>query len=362
MINHLQNILAFMSTAFLHLWPYLLVTIPLAVAVRLSGASRKISRVFNAQPLVAIFLATAIGAFSPFCSCGIIPIIWSMLAAGVPLAPVMSFWLASPSMDPEIFFLSVSTLGWELAVWRLFGTFLLSLGGGLLAHVAIKRAWLGTRILREKPITAAPRLLALLRRAWRMVISVRHQPVMAVPNTNGTVRLACQDNACSGEDQPDSDPVSAAGPELTEEAESKSADRHPTSPFSRRLLTESKDAVIMVAKFMALALFLEALIVLYVPENWVASLLGKNNPLAIASATLLAVPVYTTNLTALALIGGLLDQGMNPGAALAFLIAGPTTTLPAMVAVWGLATRRVFALYLSVTIISALIIGYAFSW
>jgi uncharacterized membrane protein YraQ (UPF0718 family) len=31
----------------------------------------------------------------------------------------MSFWIASPSNDPEAFLLSVAAIGWELAVWRL---------------------------------------------------------------------------------------------------------------------------------------------------------------------------------------------------------------------------------------------------
>jgi len=57
----------------------------------------------------------------------------------------------------------------------------------------------------------------------------------------------------------------------------------------------------------------------------------------------------------LSLMSGLLTQGMNPGAALAFLIAGPTTTLPAMAAVWGLTTRRVFFLYISFVLVGAII-------
>ena len=40
------------------------------------------------------------------------------------------FRFASPTMDPEIFFLTVSTLGWDLAVWRLGATLVLSLSGG----------------------------------------------------------------------------------------------------------------------------------------------------------------------------------------------------------------------------------------
>ena len=52
-------------------------------------------------------------------------------------------------------------------------------------------------------------------------------------------------------------------------------------------------------------------------------------------------------LTALPLVSGLLSLGMNQGAALAFLIAGPTTTLPAMLAVWGIVKRKIFFLYIS---------------
>ncbi|MBW2336280.1 MAG: permease [Deltaproteobacteria bacterium] len=137
MISEIIKIANFMGEAFLHIWPYLLVTIPLAVAVNMSGASKYIKRAFDARPITAILLATIVGAFSPFCSCGVIPVIAALLISGVPLAPVMSFWIASPSMDPEIFFLSVGTIGWNLAVWRLVGTLLLSLSAGFITHFAI---------------------------------------------------------------------------------------------------------------------------------------------------------------------------------------------------------------------------------
>lgn len=117
----------------------------------------------------------------------------------------------------------------------------------------------------------------------------------------------------------------------------------------------------MVAKFMALAFLLEALITLYVPSEWIAGLLGQQNQWAILMAALIGVPVYTTELTALPLMNGLLAQGMNPAAALAFLIAGPTTTLPAMAAVWGLTTRRIFFLYISFVLVGAIVFGYAYS-
>jgi uncharacterized protein len=152
MLTHLLAITNFILEAFIHIWPYLLITIPLAVVIRLSGASNFIKRTFDAQPLVAIGLATIVGAFSPFCSCGVIPVIASLLIGGVPLAPVMSFWIASPLMDPEVFFLSVGTLGWELAVWRLVGTLVLSLSAGFITHFVMQKGWLGPNILAPTPL------------------------------------------------------------------------------------------------------------------------------------------------------------------------------------------------------------------
>jgi uncharacterized membrane protein YraQ (UPF0718 family) len=49
---------------------------------------------------------------------------------------------------------------------------------------------------------------------------------------------------------------------------------------------------------------------------------------------------------------------MQSGAAIAFLIAGPVTTIPAMTAVWGVVSRRVFALYLGLSLGGAVLFGF----
>ena len=103
-----------------------------------------------------------------------------------------------------------------------------------------------------------------------------------------------------------------------------------------------------------------AVVKLYVPESWITQVLGGDNPWAIFTAAFLGVPVYTSNLAAMPLVGGLLTQGMNPAAGLAFLIAGPMTTLPAMSAVWGLVNRKVFALYIGFAMLGAVVLGYLY--
>ncbi|NIO70113.1 MAG: hypothetical protein GTN71_14080 [Anaerolineae bacterium] len=378
MLDQISAIVNFIVAAFLHIWPYLLVTIPLAVAVNLSGASRYINRAFQARPLVAIFLATAVGAFSPFCSCGVIPVIAALLMSGVPLAPVMSFWIASPSMDPEAFFLSVSTIGWELAVWRLVATLILSLSAGFVTHFIAERGWLGQQVLRRRQAISVQSTWTLLKRGWqRLERGLSSSPSLRLGAGNPVLAaeaVCCGTSAAVGASMGDNRRIAPATPasgyntgcgagcgDNCGSTEGSSCSGNTTS-FRRRLLDETWNATLMVAKFMALAFFLEALITLYIPTEWIAGLLGRQNPWAIVTAAFLGVPVYTSNLAALPMVSGLLTQGMNPAAALAFLIAGPTTTLPAMSAVWGLTSRRVFALYVSFSLVGAVALGYLYSW
>jgi uncharacterized membrane protein YraQ (UPF0718 family) len=346
---------------FLNIWPYLLITVPLAVAVNLSGGSKYITRAFQASPLVAIVLATAVGAFSPFCSCSVIPVVASLLIGGVPLAPVMSFWIASPSMDPEIFFLSVGMLGWELALWRLAGTLVLSLSAGLLTHFMMQQGWLGTDILRQKrPSSVRSRHQLLqdgrqwLRQQTAVVFNTTRAGMTAVPATISLASIPV--TAVAAQAQPGSCSTGCCG----SESDSSCSLERPS--FRQRLIQETWAATRLVVQFMALAFLLEALILLFVPQAWIVGLLGEQNRWAIPLAALLGVPVYTSNLTALPLIGGLLAQGMNPAAALAFLVAGPTTTLPAMAAVWGLVRRRIFVLYVSFSLVGAVVLGMVYAF
>ena len=387
MFAPVADISQFIIEAFLHIWPYLLITIPLAVAVQMSGASKYIKRAFEARPLTAILLATLVGAFSPFCSCGVIPVIASLLISGVPLAPVMSFWVASPSMDPEIFFLSVGLVGWELAVWRVAATLALSLAAGFITHMLMQNGWLGNEILRTRKVTQVQSTSELLKKGWQnfknslrpnrpsgptfspavsnLIDQLQHTP--AIKPLNVEPSASC--SSCSTAITPLSGPsaqklefVVVPPPEDASGSEQPSCGCDETTvTFRQRLFKETLSATAMVIKFMALAFFLEALIILYVPQEWITTALGQKNPLAITTAAILGVPTYTSSLTALPMISGLLTQGMNPAAALAFLIAGPTTTLPAMAAVWPLVARRVFLLYISFSLLGAVLMGYLYN-
>ena len=71
------------------------------------------------------------------------------------------------------------------------------------------------------------------------------------------------------------------------------------------------------------------------------------------------MPAYLNSYVAPPLLAGLMDQGMSAGAAMAFVIAGGVSSVPAMAAVWSLVTARVFAAYLGLGVIGAILAGLA---
>jgi uncharacterized protein len=356
MFHEVYAITEFIVKAFIHIWPYLLLTVPISVIIHLSGTSRFISRAFSAKPLIAILLATIVGAFSPFCSCGVIPIISSLLIGGVPLAPVMSFWLASPSMDPEIFFLSVAKLGMPLAVARLSATFILSLGAGYITHLLMRSGWLPKVVLSGTRYTKSMNLRKRLITAFKLLIDrIVPKPALAsIPASSSLVNTNLQNK------------FSSPGNCGTDKASSCSTNsdcaEKPVEGLFRRGFLDAGKTMVTVMKFMLLAFFLEALIILYVPENLIARLLDGKQWFAVPLSAMVGVPVYTTNLTALGLVSGLLNKGMNPGAALTFLIAGAMTTLPAMAAVFGLVKRRIFILYIGFAVAGSMFFGYLYNF
>jgi hypothetical protein len=349
----------FVRSAVLNVWPAFVISILLSVLVRALKLDGAIRRAFQANVVLAILLATVVGAFSPFCSCTVVPIIAGLLASGVPLAPVMAFWIASPTMDPEIFALSVGILGWPLALARLAATLALSLGAGYITLLLTQRLSLeGIRSSRKEQIANSakqgipqPGIPVMASPAVSMVIPLSSSavtttaPAIALPTVNVAAQ-SCNSGSCQIQR-----PVKNSSWQFQL---AESFRQINWADFGRDALQLSWS----LGRWLLLAFTLEALITRYIPQAAIAALLGDNNWFAVPLAALIGIPLYLNNLAALPIVTGLLAQGMQSGAAIAFLIAGPVTTIPAMTAVWGVVSRRVFALYLALGLGGAIILGF----
>lgn len=285
--------------------PYLAVSIGLAAYASASGADNLIAKAFEGRTATMVVMAALIGAVSPFCSCGVIPLIAALLAMGVPLAPVMAFWLASPIMDPSMFALTAGTLGMEFAVAKTIAAFGIGLFGGF-------GTWALTRL----------------------------------PAFDNPLRPGIGNGGCAGAR------VRAPKPVVWRFWE----DPARREKFGRTAL----QTTLFLGKWLALAFLLEALMLAYIPAETVARVLGSDGVLTVLMATLVGVPAYLNGYAALPLVSGLIGQGMAPGVGMAFLVAGGVTSIPAAIAVFALARLPVFLAYVGFALTGALITGLVY--
>ena len=69
----------------LYIAPFFALAIAFAGYAKASGLDGLIAKAFSGNLALSIVAAALMGALSPFCSCGVIPLIAALLAAGVPL-------------------------------------------------------------------------------------------------------------------------------------------------------------------------------------------------------------------------------------------------------------------------------------
>ncbi|MGS4944129.1 permease [Meridianimarinicoccus sp. RP-17] len=295
----------FAAGALLHTAPYLVLSIAIAAWAGATGADNLIAKAFTGAPVLMIGLGALAGGISPFCSCGVIPLIAALLAMGVPLSAVMAFWLASPIMDPSMFVLTAGVLDLEFAIAKTLAAIGLGLFGGAVVHVMMKAG------------------------------------AFADPLRDGI-----GNGGCGG--------AKVRAPKPVVWRFWSDADRR--AKFGRSALSTT----LFLAKWLTLAFILESLMLAWIPAETVTAALGGDGLMPIATATLVGVPAYLNGYAALPLVGGLIDQGMAPGAGMAFLVAGGVTSIPAAMAVWALARPPVFALYIALSLTGAFAAGLLF--
>ncbi len=89
-----------------------------------------------------------------------------------------------------------------------------------------------------------------------------------------------------------------------------------------------------------LAIVLEAFIVTLVPVAWIKVLVGAQSFWSLLMAAVIGLPLPTNQIPIIPIISGLLSMGIDKGAAYTLLLAGPVTSLPAMIALGAMFKRR----------------------
>lgn len=301
------NLLPTFQFTLASLWktaPFLLFAISATAYVQASGAETLLSKAFEGREVHMIMVAAVVGGISPFCSCQVIPFIAASLAVGVPLSAVMAFWLASPLMDPAMFFVTAGELGVDFAI----GKTVAAVGIGLLGGFGVK-------LLGGTALFADP-LKEFTKPSCCATSGLRGKPVWKFWQDSARIDTF-------------------------------------KSSFLKNLL--------FLGKWMVVAYVLESVMLAYLPADVIASLMGGTGVTPILIGALIGAPAYLNGFAAVPLMSGLISQGMAPGAAMSFMVAGGISCIPAAVAVWALVKPRVFAAYIGFALIGAMLAGILWS-
>ncbi|MEL6913770.1 MAG: permease [Pseudomonadota bacterium] len=294
----------FTGQALLNTAPFILFAVLAVAYVKASGAETMLAKAFQGNQVRMITLAALLGGMSPFCSCEVIPFIAGLLAVGAPLSAVMAFWLASPLMDPAMFTITAGAISWEFAVAKTVAAVGLGLMGGFVTLAFMKT-----------PIFADP---------------LRERPAQR--------GCGCGPSPFSG----------APVWRFWQDGKRRATFRE----------TAGENALFLL-KWLTLAYLLESLMIAYIPADLIAGVLGGDGALPVVIGAVVGAPAYMNGYAAVPLVGELMAQGMAPGAAMSFIVAGGVSSIPAAIAVWALVKPRVFAAYFSYGIVGAMLAGFA---
>jgi uncharacterized protein len=289
--------------------PMIVLGIVLTAIITANGSMALIAASFKGHEIRMIIVASIIGAITPVCGITVLPLVAGLIIARVPLAPVMAFWLSSPVTDPGMLAITAGTLGMDFAVGKTVSAF----GAGILGGVAT----------------------LLLSRAGYLQNPERTTGMLA------TMQSDC--GSCGNDSQ-----------EIMWRFW-RDTDRRNT--FIATALATGK----LMLTWLSVAFIAEYFLHGILPPDLLGRYVGGDSAFAVPLAAIVGAPIYLDGYAALPLIRALIDGGMGTGAAMAFLIAGGIISAWAVIPVFALVRLPVFALYVVLAILSAMLSGWGFA-
>ncbi|MCZ4306101.1 permease [Zoogloeaceae bacterium G21618-S1] len=243
-------------------------------------------------------LAATLGIVTPFCSCSAVPLFIGFVSAGVPLGVTFSFLVSAPMVNEVALVLLFGMFGWEVAA--------LYLGLGLL--VAIFSGLVIGHLGMEKYLED-----------WVQKLQ------------NGQT-------------------ASYAGESMGWVERFEAGRDH------------VRNIVGKVWPYILAGIALGAGIHGYVPEDFMASFMGKDAWWAVPAAVVLGVPMYTNAAGIIPIVEALIGKGAALGTVLAFMMSVIALSAPEMIILRKALKPRLIATFIGVVATGILLVGYVFNW
>ena len=99
----------------------------------------------------------------------------------------------------------------------------------------------------------------------------------------------------------------------------------------------------------------------WIPESWVVTVLGSNNPFGVILATVIGIPIYADIFGTIPIAESLLAKGAQLGTVLAFMMGVTTLSLPSMVMLRKAVKPKLLGVFIAVCTAGIIVVGYLFN-
>lgn len=127
----------------------------------------------------------------------------------------------------------------------------------------------------------------------------------------------------------------------------------------------AKDQVVSTFKkvfpYILVGVGIGALIHNWIPESWIQTVLGSNNPFGVFLAVLVGVPMYADIFGTIPVAEALLAKGVQLGTILSFMMAVTTLSLPSIIMLRKAVKPKLLALFIGICSAGIIIVGYLFN-
>ncbi len=134
--------------------------------------------------------------------------------------------------------------------------------------------------------------------------------------------------------------------------------------FSQRLTAGSVAVIDVVGRvwiYILIGIGVGAFIHGYVPENFMASFMGKDAWWSVPLAVIIGIPMYSSAAGIIPVVQALLAKGAALGTALAFMMSVVALSLPEMIILRKVLTLRLISIFVSIVASGILLVGFIFN-
>lgn len=105
-----------------------------------------------------------------------------------------------------------------------------------------------------------------------------------------------------------------------------------------------------------------ALIHNWIPESWIETVLGSDNPFGVILSTIVGIPMYADIFGTIPVAEALLAKGAQLGTVLSFMMAVTTLSLPSLIMLRKAIKPKLLALFTVICTVGIILVGYLFNY